>query len=573
MRTLDSMKKSYDFGLSDRPLLGETIGEAFDRTIRSHPDCEALICRHQDIRFTYSELGRIVDRAAKAFVRIGIERGDRVAIWSTNNYEWVVTQYATAKIGAVLVTINPAYRLHEFEYILRNSQAKAIVLLESFKSSNYLEMFYQAVPEAMECEPGHLDSWRYPELRDVIFIGEAEPPGMFTERSFVHLSDDISDEVLIERFCELDIDDPINIQYTSGTTGFPKGVVLTHNNILNNAFFIGEYMQFTERDRLCVPVPFFHCFGMVVGNLAAMTHGAAVIVPAEVFDPESTLRAVQEEQCTALHAVPMMFISMLKHPEFESFDLSTLRTGITGAAPCPIEVMKKVVTSMHMRQVVTAYGQTEASPITTMTSPDAPIERRVDSVGKVVPHQEIKIVDPTSNRIVARNERGEICFRGYNVMAGYDGDITATAQAIDHHGWLHSGDLGTMDDEGYVRITGRIKEMVIRGGENIYPREIEEFLHTLPIVRDVAVIGVPDDKFGEELVGCVILNESERVPNEEELRQMCNGAIAHFKVPKYWLVLKEFPVTASGKVRKFKLREIAIRRLGLRDATAERESN
>lgn len=573
MKPTDSMKKSYDCGVSDRPLLGETIGEAFDRITSAYPDCEALVCRHQAIRLSYAELRRVVDRAAKAFVRIGIKRGDRVAIWSTNNYEWVVTQYATAKIGAVLVTINPAYRLHEFEYILRNSQAKAIVLLESFKSSNYLEMFYQAVPEAKNCEPGHLDSWRYPELRDVIFIGEVEHPGLFTEKSFVHFCDEIPDEVLIKRSCELDIDDPINIQYTSGTTGFPKGVVLTHNNILNNAFFIGEYMQFTERDRLCVPVPFFHCFGMVVGNLAAMTHGASVIVPAEVFDPESTLRAVQEEGCTALHAVPMMFIAMLKHSEFEWFDLSTLRTGITGAAPCPIEVMKKVVTSMHMRQVVTAYGQTEASPITTMTSPDAPIERRVDSVGKVVPHQELKIVDPMSHRIVARNERGEICFRGYNVMAGYDGDITATAHAIDHHGWLHSGDLGTMDEDGYVRITGRIKEMVIRGGENIYPREIEEFLHTLPIVRDVAVVGVPDEKFGEELVGCVILNESEYVLSDEGFRQMCHGAIAHFKIPKYWLVLKEFPVTASGKVRKFKLRESAIRLLKLRDATAEQESN
>ncbi len=554
-------KKSYDSGLADQPLLGETIGESFDRIANTYPDRDALICLHQNIRLTYRELHRIVDRAAKAFLRLGITRGDRVAIWSTNNYEWVVTQYATAKIGAVLVTINPAYRIHEFEFVLRSSKAKAIILPESFKSSNYLKMFYQAVPEAEYAQPGQLESWRYPELCDVIFIGNKPHPGAFTENSFVHLADDYPESHLDDRLTELDIDDPVTLQYTSGTTGFPKGVLLTHNNILNNAFFIGEYMQFTENDRLCVPVPFFHCFGMIVGNLAAMTHASAVIIPAEVFDPESTLKAISQEKCTALHAVPAMFTAMLQHPDFNEYDLSTLRTGVTGAAPCPLVVMKQVVTKMHMSEVVTAYGQTEAAPITTMTKPDAPIERRVDSVGQVAPHQEIKIVETQSGHILPRGEPGEICFRGYNVMVGYDDDLIATAQTIDDHGWLHSGDLGTMDEEGYIRITGRIKEMVIRGGENIYPREIEEFLHTLPEISEVAVIGIPDEQLGEELLACIIPVKSNEIPSDEEMKNRCRDQIAHYKIPKYWLFFEQFPMTASGKIQKFKLRDQALRKM------------
>ena len=558
---------SYAHKPADAPLLGETIGRCLDRISQAHPDNEAVVSVFQNRRFTYHQFRQIVNRAAKALIRMGIQRGDRVAIWSTNNYEWVVTQYATAKIGAILVTINPAYRVHELEYVLRDSRARVLLLIESFKSSNYVQMFYEACPEAKDCPPGEIDSWRYPNLKDVIFIGAQQHPGMFTRRAAIELGDELPDSALEERENELDIDDHINIQYTSGTTGFPKGVTLTHNNILNNGFIIGEYMQFTDQDRLCVPVPFYHCFGMVVGNLAAMTHGATVIIPAPSFDPLLTLQTVQDERCTALHAVPTMFFAMLEHPEFRNYDVSTLRTGITGAAPCPIELMKKVTTIMHMPQIVTAYGQTEASPLTCMTAPDDPVERRVDSVGKVVSHQELKIVDPATDRTVPRGEQGEICFRGYNVMAGYDNNPEATAEAIDEQGWLHSGDLGTMDADGYVRITGRLKEMVIRGGENVYPREIEEFLHTLDIIYDVAVVGVPDEKYGEELLACVKLQEGVDAPTDEEFREMCRGRIAHYKIPRYWMVVDEFPMTVTGKVQKFRIRELAIRKLNLREET------
>ncbi len=554
---------SYAHCPSNTPLLGETIGQCLDRMTETYPDNEALVSVFQDLRFTYREFRDIVNRAAKAFLSLGIKRGDRVAIWSTNNVEWVVTQYATAKIGAILVTINPAYRVHELEYVIRESRAKALLLIESFKSSNYVEMFYEACPEAKECKPGHIDSWRFPHLRDVIFIGSKEYPGMFTRRSFVELGDEPADELLEERELELDIDDHVNIQYTSGTTGFPKGVVLTHNNILNTGFVIGEYMQFTDKDRLCVPVPFYHCFGMVVGNLAAMTHGAAVVIPAPSFDPLLTLKTVQDERCTALHCVPTMFIAMLEHPEFGEYDVSSLRTGITGAAPCPIELMKKVTTVMHMSGIVTAFGQTEASPLTCMTAPDDPVERRVDSVGKVVSHQELKIVDPATGQTVPRGEQGEICFRGYNVMAGYHNNPEATAEAIDEQGWLHSGDLGTMDHEGYVRITGRLKEMVIRGGENVYPREIEEFVHTLDIVYDVSVVGVPDEKYGEELLACVKLQPGVDEPSVDEFRGLCKGQIAHYKIPRYWMIVDEFPMTVTGKIQKFKIRDMAVRELDL----------
>ena len=557
---------SYGHCPAPKPLLGETIGQCLDRITETYPDHEALVSVFQDRRFTYRQLHATVEQAAKAFLRLGIKRGDRIAIWSTNNWQWVVTQYASAKIGAILVTINPAYRAHELQYVLEQSRTKVLFLVESFKTSDYVQMLQDVCPEIASADTGVIQSAPFPHLRHVVLYSDARRPGMMTFAQFLARAREVPDEELRSRENELELDDHINIQYTSGTTGFPKGVVLTHNNILNNGFVIGEYMQFTDADRLCIPVPFYHCFGMVVGNLAAMSHGATVIIPTPSFEPLATLRAVQDERCTALHSVPTMFIAMIGHPEFKSFDLSTLRTGITGAAPCPIELMKKVTTIMHLPEIVTAYGQTEASPLTCMTAPDDPIIRRVDSVGKVVWHQELKIVDPATGKTVPRDEQGEICFRGYNVMAGYDNNPNATAEAVDEQGWLHSGDLGTMDEDGYVRITGRLKEMVIRGGENIYPREIEEFLHTLDIIYDVAVIGVPDEKFGEELLACVKLQPGVETPSDEGFRELCRGKIAHYKIPRYWMVVEEFPMTVTGKVQKFKIREMATKALDLQPA-------
>lgn len=554
---------SYDSCGSANPLLGETIGQCLDRIAETFPDNDAVVSIHQNLRFTYKEFNEIVNRAAKALLILGIQRGERVAIWSTNNYEWVVAQYATAKIGAILVNINPAYRLHELEYVLRESRCRVLMLIESFKSSNYVDMFYEACPEAKNAEPGFLDSWRFPHLKNVVFIGKEQHHGMLTRRAFAELGDDLPDNVLSKRRDQLNLDDDINIQYTSGTTGFPKGVTLTHNNILNNAAFTAEVMRLTEQDRLCVPVPFYHCFGMVLGNLAAMTQGATVVIPGPSFDATDTLEAVQQERCTALHGVPTMFIAELDHPEFDKFDLTTLRTGIMAGAPCPVEVMNHVIERMHMKEVLIGYGQTEASPITNMTRTNDNIDRRVSTVGRVMPWQEQKIIDPETGRTVPRNMPGEICFRGYNVMARYDNNPEATAETIDSNGWLHSGDLGTMDEDGYVKITGRIKEMVIRGGENLYPREIEEFLHTLDIVYDAAVIGVPDDKLGEELLACIKLRDGVIKPTTEEFRAMCKNKIAHFKIPRYWLVVDEFPMTVTGKVQKFKIRDIAVKQLDL----------
>ena len=545
------------------PLLGETIGICLDRIAATYPDNEAVVSIHQNLRFTYHEFNQIVNRAAKALINLGIERGDRVAIWSTNNYEWVVAQFATAKIGAILVNVNPAYRVHELEYVLKQSRCKVLMLIESFKTSNYVDMFYKVCHEVKECDPGHIDSWRFPHLKSVVFIGSTQYPGMFTRRAFAELGDELPDDVLLERRAQLEFDDDINIQYTSGTTGFPKGVTLTHHNILNNAYFVAQTMKLTDKDRLCVPVPFYHCFGMVLANLACVTAGATIVIPGPSFEATATLQAVEQEKCTALHGVPTMFIAELDHPDFDKFDLSTLRTGIMAGAPCPVEVMKQVINKMHMKEILIGYGQTEASPITNMTRADDSLEKRVETVGRVAQHQEQKVIDPDSGMIVPRGQQGEICFRGYNVMARYDNMPKETAETIDEHHWLHSGDLGVMDDEGYIKITGRIKEMVIRGGENLYPREIEEFLHTLDIIYDAHVVGVPDEKFGEELLACVKLHPGTREPTEEEFRQMCKGKIAHFKIPRYWMVVEEFPMTVTGKVQKFKIREQAIRKLGL----------
>jgi len=555
--------RSYDHCGSEKNLLGETIGQCFDRIAALHPDNEFLVSIPQGLRFTYAEFVRIVNRAAKAFLNLGIRRGDRVAIWSINNYEWVVAQLATARIGAVLVNVNPAYRTHELEYVMKESRARALILIDAFKSSNYVDMFNEICPEAADSEPGHIESWRFPHLRSVIFIGREQHHGMFTRRSFAELGDEF-DEIGLDRAEEdLDVDDVINIQYTSGTTGFPKGVLLTHNNILNNAYSVGEVLRLKPEDRVCVPVPFYHCFGMVISNLGAMTHGATIVIPSGAFEPAATLKAVQDERCTVLHGVPTMFIAQLEEPGFEKYDLSSLRTGIMAGAPCPIEVMRKVVDRMHMKDVLIAYGQTEASPATTMTRVEDSLERRVSTVGRVMPHQELKIIDPNTGKTVPHGETGELCFRGYMVMDGYDNNAEATAAAVDRRGWLHSGDLGSMDAEGYVKITGRSKNMVIRGGENIYPREIEEFLFTLDCVADAQVRGVPDARLGEELLACVQLHgaHAAKPPSPEAFRDLCKGKIAHFKIPRYWRVLEEFPMTVTGKVQKFKLREMAEREL------------
>jgi len=555
--------RSYQSCGSSTPLLGETIGQCLDRVAAENPESELLVSIPRGLRFTYREFVQVVNRAAKAFLKLGIRRGDRVAIWSINNYEWVVTQLATARIGAILVNINPAYRTHELEYVLKESRARALVLIESFRSANYLDMFYEVCPDARRSEPGHLESWRFPHLRSVIFIGSEQHPGMLTRKSFAELGDELGDDLLRDEEQQLDIDDVINIQYTSGTTGFPKGVLLTHNNILNNAFSVGELLGLTPADRVCVPVPFYHCFGMVIGNLGAITHGATIVIPSPSFEPGATLNAVQEERCTVLHGVPTMFIDELAEPNFDSYDLTSLRTGIMAGAPCPVEVMRNVEERMHIPEVLIAYGQTEASPATTMTRADDSFERRVTTIGSVLPHQELKIIDPATGKTVPRGEPGELCFRGYQVMAGYDNMPEQTAEAIDEHGWLHSGDIGTMDEEGYVKITGRIKNMIIRGGENIYAREIEEFLHTLADVADAQIVGVPDERLGEELLACIRLHNgaAENPPTPQQFREMCEGHIARFKIPRYWKVVDEYPLTVTGKVQKFKLREIAEREL------------
>ncbi len=556
-------KLSYDHGPSTTPLLGETIGRCLDRVANLYPDNELLVSLPQDQRFTYSEFVHMVDRAAKAFLKLGIRRGDRVAIWSTNNYEWVVAQFATARIGAILVNINPAYQTHELEYVLKESRARAILMIESFKSSNYLKMFYEVCPEAKKCEPGNIESWRFPHLKSAIFIGSQQHPGMLTRRSFAEKGDEIDDNLLKEAERELDIDDVVNIQYTSGTTGFPKGVLLTHNNILNNAQSVGDVLGLKPDDRVCVPVPFYHCFGMVISNLACVTHGATIVVPSQSFEAEATLKAVQDERCTMLHGVPTMFIAQLEDASFEKYDLTSLRSGIMAGAPCPEDLMRRVIDKMHMKEVLIAYGQTEASPATTMIRTNDPFDLRVATVGKVMPHQELKVVDPETSKTLPRGAVGELCFRGYMVMAGYDNMPEATAETIDSQHWLHSGDLGTMDDAGYVRITGRTKNMIIRGGENIYPREIEEFLHTLDVIADVEVVGVPDAVLGEEVLACVRLHGSteQDPPTPADFRAICKGKVAHYKIPRYWRVMDEYPMTATGKVQKFKLVEMAKREL------------
>jgi fatty-acyl-CoA synthase len=543
------MQQSYAHGASDVALIGQTIGENLKDTVARFPERDALVVPFQDVRMSYAQLDAAVDRLAKALLAAGIDKGDRVGIWSPNNAEWVVVQYATARVGIVLVNINPAYRTHELAYALNQSGCRLLIAAPSFKSSDYVAM----VDEVR----GQL-----PALERVVFLGGDEWGAL------VAGADVIPDEALEARAGELQFDDPINIQYTSGTTGFPKGATLSHHNILNNGWFIGEGCRYDERDRVCIPVPFYHCFGMVLGNLACTTHGAAMVVPAPAFDPEATLRTVEQERCTSLYGVPTMFIAELGHPDFNRFDLSSLRTGIMAGSPCPVEVMKQCVSAMHMEEVTICYGMTETSPVSTQTAPDDPLDKRVGSVGRVHPHVEVKVVDPVTGYVVSRGSAGELCTRGYSVMLGYWNEPEKTAEAIDAAGWMHTGDLATMDEEGYVNIVGRIKDMVIRGGENIYPREIEEFLYTHPDIVDVQVIGVPDERYGEEIMAWVKLRDGVSDLTADDLRHFCQSKIAHFKIPRYVHVADEFPMTVTGKVQKYKMREVAIELLGLQDAAA-----
>ena len=552
---------SYDRGSQDVPLIEQTIGDFFDAMVSRFPDNEALVSCHQKLRYRYHELQREANRLASALLGLGLAPGDRIGIWSHNNAQWLLTQIATAKAGIVLVNINPAYRIAELEYALNKVGCKALITMTTFKTSDYLEMIRAVAPEIAQSKPGQLQAARVPELKTVIQLGENEVPGMLRFADL--MAGGRADDARIAQIgATLKNTDPINIQFTSGTTGFPKGATLTHRNVLNNGFFIGEAMKLTQADRLCIPVPLYHCFGMVLGNLACLTHGATIVYPNDAFDPLTVLQAVQDERCTGLHGVPTMFIAELDHPRFKEFDLSTLRTGIMAGSPCPIEVMKRVVSDMHMSEVTIAYGMTETSPVSCQSTTDTPLEKRVSTVGKTQPHLEVKIVDPDSGKTVPVGASGELCTRGYSVMHGYWGDPEKTAEAIDAEGWMHTGDLAVMDEEGYVNIAGRIKDMVIRGGENIYPREIEEFLYRHPAIQDVQVVGVPDKKYGEELCAWIILRPGAQL-DADGVREYCKGQIAHYKIPRYIRFVDAFPMTITGKVQKFRIRDLMKQELHL----------
>lgn len=553
--------QSYVHGASAVPLIGDTIGVHFDRAVARWPESEALVVRHQEVRWTYRELQRQVDAFAAGLLALGLERGDRVGIWSPNNAEWVVTQFATAKAGIILVNINPAYRVTELEYALNKAGCKALITASAFKSTNCIAMLLKLAPELESCRPGDLHAARLPALRTIISLADIPLPGIVRFADVAAIAEPVHWQRLSDLSSVLQFDDPINIQFTSGTTGFPKGATLTHHNILNNGFFVGEAMRLTSHDRLCIPVPLYHCFGMVLGNLACITHGSAMIYPSEVFDPVAVMETVATEHCTALHGVPTMFIAILDHPAFSRFDFSSLRTGIMAGAPCPVEVMKRVNDAMHMEQITIAYGMTETSPVSFQSSVGDSPERRVSTVGHVHPHIEVKIVD-AAGQIVPPGSPGELLTRGYSVMRGYWDDPQHTAEAIDAAGWMHTGDLATLDEDGYGNIVGRIKDMVIRGGENVYPREIEEFLYQHPKIQDVQVIGVPDAHYGEEICAWIRLRESVTA-TPEEILTFCRGQIAHYKIPRYIKFVDMFPMTVTGKVQKFAMREQMIVELGL----------
>jgi fatty-acyl-CoA synthase len=549
--TQTSSQISYDHGVSTKKLIGETIGNFFDKIVEKYRDREALVVKHQNVRWSWGELGRRVDELAAGLVALGLERGDRIGIWSPNTYEWTLTQFATAKAGLVLVNVNPAYRRAELEYAMNKVECKALILAPALKTSNYLEIVNDLVKDR-----------KLPHLKHIVRLGTEKTPGMLNFDDVAKAGANKEQAYLADLAPKLQFDDAINIQFTSGTTGFPKGATLSHHNILNNGYFVGEGLKLTPDDRLCIPVPLYHCFGMVMGNLGCLTHGSTMVYPAEAFDPLATLKAVSEERCTTLYGVPTMFIAQLDHPEFSKFDLKSLRTGIMAGSPCPIEVMKRVQSQMHMHEVTIAYGMTETSPVSTQCATDDPVERRVSTVGQVLPHIEIKIVD-SEGKAVLRGETGEFCTRGYSVMKGYWNDEEKTNEAIDDGGWMHTGDLAIMDEQGYVNIVGRLKDMVIRGGENVYPREIEEFLYRHPKVQDVQVIGVPDLKYGEEICAWIKLRDGHSATSEE-IREFCKGQIAHYKIPRYIEFVAEFPMTITGKIQKFVMREQTIDKLGLK---------
>jgi fatty-acyl-CoA synthase len=555
---------SYVSGTSAKPLLGETIGTAFDKTAARHGGSPALIVRQQGISWSYRELAERVDACAAGLLALGLEAGDRVAIWAPNCAEWVITQFATAKAGLILVNINPAYRLSELEYALNKVGCRALITATAFKTSNYIGMVDALAPELAGSAPGRLDAAKLPALDAVIQIGGPLAPGAFAFDEVMRLGGSAERARLVELASQLQFDDPINIQFTSGTTGAPKGATLSHHNILNNGYFLGEAMHYTEHDKVCIPVPLYHCFGMVIGNLACITHGSAMVFPGEGFDPLATLETIEVERCTSLYGVPTMFIAELEHPEFDRFDLSSLRTGMMAGAPCPIEVMRRCIEQMHLSEITIGYGMTETSPASFQTLIGDPIEKQVSTVGRIHPHVEAKIVD-AEGRIVPRGVAGELCTRGYLVMLGYWDDPERTAQAIDAARWMHTGDLATLDDDGYCNIVGRIKDMVIRGGENVYPREVEEFLYRHPRIQDVQVFGVPDERYGEELCAWIKLRAGERL-DVDEVRAFCQGQIAHFKIPRHIRFVEEFPMTVTGKVQKFIMRETMIAELGVRVA-------
>ena len=546
---------SYASGVSSVPLLGESIGANLERTVARVPDAEALVSCHQGIRYSYAQFDAAVDDVARGLLALGLQVGDRVGIWSPNYAEWALVQYATAKLGVILVNINPAYRVHELSFVLRQSGCRVLVAAPSFKTSDYRAMVQSVRPDV-------------PGLERTVFLFSSDWDDL------LEAGRAISPDQLRKRADAVQFDDAINIQYTSGTTGFPKGATLSHHNILNNAFFLGEGFRYTERDRICIPVPLYHCFGMVIGNLAATTHGACMVYPEAAFDPAATLRALQAERCTSLLGVPTMFIAQLAHADFAATDFSSLRTGMMAGSPCPVEVMKQVTTRMHMPEVGIGYGMTETSPGSTQTATDDTLERRTATVGRVLPHLEIKLVDPESGQVVLRGTPGEFCTRGYSVMLGYWNDPQKTSEAVDRAGWMHTGDLAVMDAQGYANIVGRIKDVIIRGGENVYPREVEEFLYTHPDIADVQVIGVPDVKYGEEVMAWITLRAGADAAavDAQALRDFCHGQIAHYKIPRYVKVTTAFPMTVTGKIRKVEMREVSIAELGLEVAAGVRNA-
>ena len=547
-------------------LLTHTVGSLLDEIACRYPDNEALVYHERGLRYTYRQFNDACRLLAKGLLRLGIKKGDNISIWAYNVPEWVLLQFASAKIGAILVTVNTSYKSAELEYILSQSDSTSLFMVGSFKESDYVDVLSGVVPELATSQPGALSSPKLPFLKNVIFIGSETPAGMLNFDSIIKLGEGVPDAELAAVEATLNCHETINMQYTSGTTGFPKGVMLTHSNIVNNGFNIGECMKFSEKDRLCIPVPFFHCFGCVLAVMASVTHGTTM-VPVEIFDPLKVLQTIEQEKCTAVHGVPTMFIAELEHPEFSTFDLTTLRTGIMAGSNCPIEVMKKVNSDMHASEITIAYGQTESSPVITQTRTDDAIELRVATVGRSLPDVEVKIVDIETGETLPPGKQGELCTRGYHVMKGYYKMPDETARAIDSENWLHTGDLAIMDDHGYCKITGRIKNMIIRGGENIYPREIEEFLYTHPKVSDIQVYGVPDKKYGEQVMAAIILKKGMTM-SEEEVREFCKGKIANYKIPKYVKFVDSYPMTASGKIQKFKMREMAIKELQLEDMGA-----